>query len=65
MLEDSLKSCQAAGKAVAVRLLQRLLAACEQMQQGGWWEEPKADIKMKLGFEIGAAVFKNVLGLTG
>eukprot|EP00435_Cladocopium_sp_Y103_P044415 s3165_g12.t1 len=47
------------------RLLERLLAACEQMQKGGWWEEPKANIKAKLGVEIGTAVFKNVLGLTG
>eukprot|EP00434_Breviolum_minutum_P013390 symbB.v1.2.011798.t1/scaffold773.1/size166002/7 len=47
------------------RLLDRLLAACEQMQKGGWWEEPKANIKAKLGIEIGTAVFKNVLGLTG
>lgn len=47
------------------RLLERLLAACEQMQKGGWWEEPKANIKAKLGVEIGTAVFKNLLGLTG
>lgn len=47
------------------RLLERLLSACEQMQKGGWWEEPKANIKAKLGVEIGTAVFKNVLGLTG
>eukprot|EP00913_Durusdinium_trenchii_P016009 g15046.t1 len=37
------------------RLLERLLAACEQMQKGGWWEEPKANIKAKLGVEIGTA----------
>ncbi|CAJ1332972.1 unnamed protein product [Effrenium voratum] len=47
------------------RLLERLLAASEQMQQGGWWEEPKANIKAKLGVEIGSAVFKNALGLSG
>jgi len=47
------------------RLLERLLAACELMQKGGWWEEPKANIKAKLGVEIGTAVFKNVLGLSG
>lgn len=47
------------------RLLERLLVACEQMQKGGWWELPKANIKSKLGVEIGTAVFKNLFGLTG
>eukprot|EP00930_Biecheleria_cincta_P037709 TRINITY_DN2590_c0_g1_i2.p1 TRINITY_DN2590_c0_g1~~TRINITY_DN2590_c0_g1_i2.p1 ORF type:complete len:623 (+),score=129.39 TRINITY_DN2590_c0_g1_i2:65-1870(+) len=47
------------------RLLDRLLVACEQMQKGGWWEEPKANIKSKLCIEIGTAVFKNLLGITG
>jgi len=47
------------------RLLERLLVACEQMQKGGWWEEPKANIKIKLAGEIGTAVFKNLLGITG
>merc|ERR1711920_139469 len=35
------------------RLLERLLAACEQMKAGGWWEQPVASIKVKLAVEIG------------
>eukprot|EP00931_Biecheleriopsis_adriatica_P071958 TRINITY_DN4593_c0_g2_i1.p1 TRINITY_DN4593_c0_g2~~TRINITY_DN4593_c0_g2_i1.p1 ORF type:complete len:601 (+),score=147.98 TRINITY_DN4593_c0_g2_i1:48-1850(+) len=51
-------------KADYERLLDRLLVACEQMQKGGWWDEPKSNIKAKLGFEIGAAVVKNFLGMS-
>eukprot|EP00929_Paragymnodinium_shiwhaense_P044350 TRINITY_DN22753_c0_g1_i1.p1 TRINITY_DN22753_c0_g1~~TRINITY_DN22753_c0_g1_i1.p1 ORF type:complete len:598 (-),score=167.36 TRINITY_DN22753_c0_g1_i1:360-2153(-) len=43
------------------RLLDRLLLACENMQQGGWWETPVANIKGKLLVEIGGAVLKNML----
>ncbi|CAE8610620.1 unnamed protein product, partial [Polarella glacialis] len=46
------------------RLLERLLTACEEMQKGGWWETPVANIKSKLGMEIGGALFKNILGLS-
>merc|ERR1711972_899431 len=44
------------------RLLERVLIACEQMQKGGWWEVPKANIKMKLAMEIAAAMAKNTMG---
>jgi len=48
------------------RLLDRLLVACEQMQSGGWWHVPKANIKAKLAVEIGTAVMKHaVASLTG
>lgn len=42
-------------------LQKRILTACEAMSKGGWWEEPKASIKNKLGMEIGLAVFKNLV----
>merc|ERR1719420_2930271 len=38
----------------------RILTACEAMQAGGWWEEPKANIKQKIGVEMGCGVFKNL-----
>mmetsp|Transcript_95364 Transcript_95364/g.208617 ORF Transcript_95364/g.208617 Transcript_95364/m.208617 type:complete len:603 (-) Transcript_95364:78-1886(-) len=44
------------------RLLDRVLVACENMQKGGWWEPPVANIKQKLAVEIATAVGKNVLG---
>jgi glutamate-1-semialdehyde 2,1-aminomutase len=43
------------------RLLDCLLTACEGMKQGGWWEPPVANIKVKLMKEVGAAVLKNAL----
>lgn len=45
------------------RLLERMLQAATEMQKGGWWEPPVANIKMKLAVEIGGAVFKNLLGI--
>lgn len=47
------------------RLLGRLVAAGEQMKQGGWWEPPVASIKAKLVSEIGGAVLKNLMGTSG
>jgi len=48
------------------RLLERILIAAEQMQKGGWWEAPKANIKAKLVTEMGTAVVKNAIAaLTG
>ncbi|CAE8627957.1 unnamed protein product [Polarella glacialis] len=46
------------------RLLERLLTACEEMQKGGWWETPVANIKSKLGLEVGSALFRNIFGLS-
>jgi glutamate-1-semialdehyde 2,1-aminomutase len=42
-------------------LQKRILTACEAMSQGGWWEEPKANIKQKIGMEVGCGVFKNLI----
>jgi len=42
-------------------LQQRILKACEAMQAGGWWEPPKANIKSKLGVEVGTAVLRNLV----
>jgi len=41
------------------RLLERMLVACEEMKKGGWWDPPVANIKAKLGVEIGTAVVRN------
>merc|ERR1712096_173765 len=38
------------------RLRERLLSACQEMKKGGWWESPKANIKMCLAKEMGMAV---------
>lgn len=46
------------------RLLDRMIEAGENMKKGGWWEKPVANIKKKLGMEIGTAVVKNVLGIS-
>merc|ERR1712146_793344 len=44
------------------RLRERLLAACKEMKKGGWWELPKANIKVSLAKEMGMAIFKNLFG---
>merc|ERR1712071_705468 len=44
------------------RLRERFLAACKEMKKGGWWELPKANIKVSLAKEISMAVFKNLCG---
>jgi glutamate-1-semialdehyde 2,1-aminomutase len=43
------------------RLLERLLAAAENMKSGGWWEAPVASIKAKLIVEIGGGVLRNLM----
>merc|ERR1719464_1330063 len=45
------------------RLLERMLVACKEMKNGGWWEPPVANIKKKLAIEMGGAVLKNMLSL--
>merc|ERR1712151_464357 len=46
------------------RLLQRILAACEAMKQGRWWEpvsNPSKNIKGNLMMEMGKATLKNAM----
>jgi glutamate-1-semialdehyde 2,1-aminomutase len=42
------------------RLLEKMLAACKDMTDDGWWEKPKANIKMCLSKEMGVAVLKSL-----
>jgi len=42
------------------RLRERILVACSEMKKGGWWEDPKANIKVCLAKEMGGAVVKNL-----
>jgi len=42
------------------RLLERMLIACAEMKNGGWWEPPVANIKKKLAIEMGTAAVKNM-----
>jgi glutamate-1-semialdehyde 2,1-aminomutase len=42
-------------------LQQRILAAAEEMQKGGWWEDPQASIKKKLGGEMLSAFVRNLI----
>lgn len=42
------------------RLRDRFLVACSEMKKGGWWEDPKANIKVCLAKEMSGAVFKNL-----
>lgn len=45
------------------RLLERLLEACEAMSKGGWWDEPKVNIKQKVSLEMVRALVKNAVGM--
>lgn len=47
------------------RLLEKMLVACENMRKGGWWAPPQANIKQKLGMEMGRAVLKQTLHAIG
>jgi len=44
-------------------LLERMLAACEQMTQGGWWEPPRVNINQVVGLEYAKAMGKALLGI--
>ena len=44
-------------------LLERILVACEGMQQGGWWEPPRVNIKRAVGLEFVGAMLKQLVGL--
>lgn len=41
-------------------LLKRMLDACKMMQEGGWWEPPKKDIKATVGLEFVTAIVKTL-----
>jgi glutamate-1-semialdehyde 2,1-aminomutase len=45
------------------RLLERLLVACEGMMAGGWWDEPKVNIKQKVSLEMVQALVKNTFSM--
>jgi len=47
------------------RLLEKMLAACEEMRRGGWWDPPVGNIKKSLGIEIGGALLKQTLSAIG
>merc|ERR1712232_225610 len=42
-------------------LQKRILSAAEEMEKGGWWEEPRASIKSKIGTEMMSALVKNMI----
>jgi len=44
-------------------LLKRILAACKEMEAGGWWENPRVDVKRAIGKEFAMAIAKSVVGL--
>jgi len=44
------------------KLLERMLAACEMMKQGGWWEAPKINVKKAVGLEFVTAIAKSLVG---
>ena len=44
-------------------LLQRMLVACEEMKKGGWWAEPKVNVKSAVGKEFAVAIIKSFLPL--
>merc|ERR1719453_2754648 len=44
-------------------LLKRMLNACAMMEKGGWWVEPKVNVKRAVRFEFVVAIAKSLLGL--
>ncbi|KAL3918071.1 MAG: hypothetical protein SGPRY_006152 [Prymnesium sp.] len=43
-------------------LLTRMLAACEEMRRGGWWEPPAINVKKAVGLEFAVAIVKSLFG---
>jgi len=43
-------------------LIERMLNACKDMQEDGWWEAPRVDIKKTLGVEFALAIVKSFAG---
>ena len=43
--------------------MKRMLAACEEMTKGGWWVEPRVNVKKAVGLEFVVAIAKSLLGL--
>merc|ERR1719231_578981 len=43
-------------------LLKRMLAACEEMKKGGWWEAPVVNVKKAVGLEFVTAIAKSLVG---
>jgi glutamate-1-semialdehyde 2,1-aminomutase len=44
------------------RLHDRLITACANMKEGGWWEPPVTNVKRKLVVELAGGVLRNLLG---
>lgn len=40
----------------------RMLAACEEMRRGGWWEPPAINVKKAVGLEFAVAIVKSLFG---
>jgi len=44
-------------------LLKRMLAACEEMKKGGWWEAPVVNVKAAVSKEFVGAILKSAFGI--
>jgi len=45
-------------------LLEKMLAACEEMKKGGWWEAPRVNVKMAVSREFVVAIVKSLFGMS-
>merc|ERR1712146_516131 len=43
-------------------LLSRMLVACKEMKEGGWWEPPAINVKKAISLEFATAIVKSLVG---